>query len=205
MNEILQISSGVNEKHGILKKNSEGFSLIELMVAMCIMAIVIGSIMGFFSNMTKTTTTQNVVADVQETLMMGLDYVVRDLRRAGYDYLGTSGAGVLACSSTSFQFTSDELEDGDTTFNSTDEDITYSFAGSGLQRVDSSIAGTETLISNVDTANSSFTYYDSDGNTTTTPADVRTIQVILQITSPAGRDGSVTRTLTRRVKARNLP
>ncbi len=188
---------------GLIKKQ-EGFTLIELMVAMCIMAIAISSIMSFFSNIARATTKQNVVADVQETLMIGLDYVVRDLRRAGYDSLGTSDAGVIACSSTSFQFTADELEDGDDTFDSTDEDITYSLAGSGLQRVDSSIAGTETLISNVDTANSSFTYYDSDSIITIVPADVRTIQVVLQMTSPAGRDGSVTRTLKRRVKARNL-
>ncbi len=194
----------MDEKHGTSKKSSEGFSLIEVVVAMGIMTVVSALIMSFFSNMTRTTTTQNVVADVQETLMMGMDYVVRDLRRTGYDSFGTSDAGVLVCSSTSFQFTADEQEDGDDTFDTTGEDVTYTLTGSELQRVDSAIVGTETLISNVDTANSSFTYYDSDGNTTTTPEDVRSIQVALQITAPAGRDGSVIRTLTRRVKARNL-
>ncbi len=203
MNENKSIFLNIKNSKWLLKNNSEGFSLIELMVAMCIMAIATIPIMSFFGNFSKTTTTQNVTADLQENLIIGLDYIVRDLRRAGYDPTGISNASVLTSSATSFQFTSDDEEDGDLT--GTDENITYTFNGNDLQRTDSGLGVTDILLSNVDPANSSFVYYDSSGNATVTNADVRAVEINLQLTSPAGRDGSVTRSLTRRVKARNLP
>jgi hypothetical protein len=58
--------------------------------------------------------------------------------------------------------------------------------------------------------NLTFTYFDADGNDLGSPvpalqlADIRTVNVSITVEEPAGRDVAVSRTLTKRVKCRNV-
>ena len=47
-------------------------------------------------------------------------------------------------------------------------------------------------------------YFDADGNTTATLTDIRSVGISLTAEAPAGRDGTVERTYTTRVRCRNL-
>jgi len=190
-----------------LIKNQEGFTLIEILMALVITSIVVGAAYSLFSLMTRSFTSQEVTAAVQQQLRLGVDFITRDIRATGFDPTGETGAGVLTATATSFQFTADRDENG--SLAELEEDVTYTFnaAAGRLERVDANSAfGTEVLIENVDVANSGFSYFDDSSPpvATVNPDDIRTIIIAMTVVEPAGRAAPVRRTLSARVTARNL-
>jgi hypothetical protein len=49
-----------------------------------------------------------------------------------------------------------------------------------------------------------FTYFDSNADTTSNLDEIRTVDIQMTIQKASGRDGLVSRTLVKRVKCRNL-
>lgn len=67
-----------------------GFTLVELMISVILMAIVVVAIYSFFTAMSSVFYTQEQIVDTQGSLRFALDFVSKDARRAGY--LGTPDA-----------------------------------------------------------------------------------------------------------------
>jgi type IV pilus assembly protein PilW len=67
------------------KTNSDGFTLIELMVAIAIASAVMAGIYSMFIMQQRTQVTEQVVVDMQQTLRAAMYMVERDIRMAGYD------------------------------------------------------------------------------------------------------------------------
>ena len=65
-------------------RRAEGFSLIELMVAVAIMAIVISQLMLVFTTQRRATVVNDRVLDVQESARTVIDLVTFDARMAGF-------------------------------------------------------------------------------------------------------------------------
>ena len=86
---------------------SRGFTVVELLVALGLAAVVFGLIVSFFANMSRSTTTQNAAAAAQQTARAGLDFMAQELRLAGLDPLNSAGAGIEQISATGIRFTSD--------------------------------------------------------------------------------------------------
>jgi Tfp pilus assembly protein PilW len=84
-----------------------GFTVVELLVALGLAAVVFGLIVSFFANMSRSTTTQNAAAAAQQTARAGLDFMAQELRLAGLDPLNSAGAGIEQISATGIRFTSD--------------------------------------------------------------------------------------------------
>ncbi|MBL8625906.1 MAG: prepilin-type N-terminal cleavage/methylation domain-containing protein [Myxococcales bacterium] len=61
-----------------------GFTLIELMIALTISALLIGMILSIFTRMSTAYRTQQYVADLQRTLTAGHDVIQHDVRQAGF-------------------------------------------------------------------------------------------------------------------------
>src|SRR5207247_7593952 len=61
-----------------------GFSLVELMVAMTITIIVMAGVIAIFVNSKKAYTNQDRIARVQENGRFAMYYLMRDIRMAGY-------------------------------------------------------------------------------------------------------------------------
>ena len=76
-----------------MKQGSKGFSLIELMVALVISALMVASIYSFFIGQQKTYATQTGVVDMQQNARAALTLMLRDLRMAGF-CVGDSGFDV---------------------------------------------------------------------------------------------------------------
>jgi type IV pilus assembly protein PilW len=55
----------------------------------------------------KTYMIQKQTAEMQQNIRAGLDIMVREIRMAGYDPLGTADAGILTASANSIEFTMD--------------------------------------------------------------------------------------------------
>ena len=75
---------------------SRGFTVVELLVALGLAAVVFGLIVSFFANMSRSTTTQNAAAAAQQTARAGVDFMAQELRLAGLDPLNSAGAGIEA-------------------------------------------------------------------------------------------------------------
>ena len=61
-----------------------GFTLIELMIALTISALLVGMILSIFTRMSTAYRTQQYVADLQRTLTAAHDVVQHDVRQAGF-------------------------------------------------------------------------------------------------------------------------
>ena len=61
-----------------------GFSLVEVMAALVILAIAMTAVFATFTSQQKSFTVQSRVAEMQQNLRQAVDYMSRDIRLAGY-------------------------------------------------------------------------------------------------------------------------
>lgn len=194
----------------------KGFTLIELLIGIAISGMVISAIYSLYISQNKSYTIQNQVVEMQQNARIVMDMMVRDIRLAGYDPEGTSGAGFVAATSNSIQFTADLNGDGDT--DDSNENITYSLYdsdGDGDQDLCRDTGqGNRSLVENISSL--TFEYYDENGSAIATPvstanlSQIRKVKVklIAQTAKPdpdySRNSGYRQRTLTSMVIIRNL-
>jgi len=198
-----------------------GFSLVELILAMGISLIILIAIYSVFTITSKNFTTQNATASAQQSLRTAIGLMARDIRAAGLDPIDSDNFGVEHATSTKIRVTADSI-DGTGEFNGTVDEtnferITYEFQGN--QIVQTLYEGTASqnpapLISNIN--NVQFSYLAADNSDLIdyglsppqVPPDelinIRTVEIEITVAEPAGIDGPVSRTLTRRVECRNM-
>ena len=209
---------------------SRGFTVVELLVALGVAAVVFGLIVSFFADMGRSTTTQNAAAAAQQTARAGVDFMAQELRLAGLDPLNSAGAGIEEISSagTKIRFTSDrcDVKIGDSgtcdnpvpdgKLDGKNERVTYLYdAGSRVLRrylyegTGSSESWTP-LLEQVEPNPGNvalFTFLDGNGLQITDNSmrgDIRTVLITLTVREPAGRSKAVARTYSSRVRLRNI-
>jgi type IV pilus assembly protein PilW len=200
----------------IMKQNNEkGFSLVELLVAMVIAAIVMTSVYSVYSAQQRSYIVQEGVAAMHQNLRSAMYFMEREIRMAGCNPTGgATNAGIQSDSTGSLiHFTEDirgknedDPPDGDT--GDPDEDISYFLADAdGDGQVDDLVRDTGGVEANIEKViaeniqSLNFTYLDSSGNSTSVFDDMRFVQITLVARND---DGSKTDTLQTRIHARNL-
>ena len=68
--------------------NQKGITLIEMLISLCISAIIIAGVYQVFINQAKTYEIQEAAADAQNAVRSGMQIMTDDLRMAGYDKEG---------------------------------------------------------------------------------------------------------------------
>ena len=213
-----------------IKSNKKGFTLVELLVAMAISGIVAGAIFTAFLSQQKSYLVQEQVAEMQQNIRAAMDIMVREIRMAGYDPTGFSGATILGANSSNINITMDI--DGDGNCSST-ETITYSLYDAygdsdndiGRQ-VGSSSSTKRAVAENIEEIEFYYTLADGTNATVTTnPSEIRSVQIAIlaraghedskfcnskNYTKPSGDhwgpydDGFRRRLLSTTVKCRNM-
>jgi type IV pilus assembly protein PilW len=158
-------------------RSEQGFSLIELLVAMAIGSIVIAAIVNMFIDQRKAYAIREQVTEMQQNARSGIDFLVHEITMAGYDPNGTAGAGIVAASANSIQFTLDISKNG---VIEADENVTfllYDDGADGDLDLGRQVDGvTELIAENIQAL--SLLYTLADGSTTDAPADPSQIRAV---------------------------
>ncbi|GAB6909552.1 conserved hypothetical protein [Desulfosarcina cetonica] len=183
--------------------SDRGFTLVELLVGMAMGAIVLAAVIGIFSGLSRSYTTETARATAQQDIRAAMDLMVQDIRLAGLDPLGSAGGGFVETTGTAVDFIADLDYDGAVTAGN-NERVKYYLSGTQLlQKQDNDDTTAEILLDNV--TELSFTYLDEDDDELTgNPSSPTIVVIAMTVREAAGRKGYVTRTLTERVRIRNV-
>lgn len=145
-----------------------GFTLVELMVAMTIGLIVLAAIYNIFIIQNKSFDVEEQITEMQQNARAALDIMSREIRMAGYDPNSNATAKIITATASSLSFSVDVPSDNTT--------ITYAF-DSGQKKITRTEGGggAQPLAENIQAM--AFTYYDTNGNVTAAPADIRQIKI----------------------------
>ncbi len=165
--------------------DKQGFSLVELLVAMVITMAVMAGVYKVYVTQQDSYLLQGQVAEMQENVRIAKYVLMRDIRMAGYNPTGKLNAGNFV---TSFvvRLPGDGLDDGDPNRTSTgsnsiaftlddngndvldaslDEQIAYRVAGENLQRFDVANDAWLTVVENIEALAFAYAFDDdADGN-----------------------------------------
>ena len=167
-------------------KNKNGFTLIEILVAMAVGMTVMYMIYTFFYLQQKTYINQSEITAIQQDIVGAMHIMERDIRLAGYDATGEAKSGIVKpgfltpTSADVIKFSADLTDDED--LDDTGEILSYSLEGDSIVRTDESdpanpIKGV--LISGVDAFD--IRYLDKDGNSTSSLSDIRSVQITIVV------------------------
>jgi len=92
-------------------RNREGFTLLELLIAMVLSVIIMAAIYSTYYSQQKSYLVQEQLAAMEQNLRAAMFYMERGIRMAGCDPTRKAGAGITDANATSISFTEDT--DGD--------------------------------------------------------------------------------------------
>lgn len=204
------------------RANNAGFTLIEVMIAMAVMAIAMVGIYNLFAKNMKAHVSQELTLELTQDLRAVLNLMTTEIRMAGYDPLNSAGAGFVDnaddrynTDTSTIRFTMDLWDgasiatpDGDAL--DTGEDINYyvDATGSLIRRIyDASVPGFVEGVAAGNITDLTFTYLDGNNTATSVLANIRTVEISLTGKTRAEDPllGQVkTRTETARIKVRNM-
>jgi type IV pilus assembly protein PilW len=206
------------------RKTTRGFTLIELIIAMSLGLIVLGSLYGVFTMQNRTASVQEQIADMQQNARAGLEILMRDIRMAGYNpsktnpWTSGTAPAITAATANSLSIVADLNGNGNTTTDASnlEETITYDlYNDDGVSCLGKTSNGTrQPVVEHIESL--AFVYYDGGGGALSIPpvlSSVRKIQVTITARSalpderyvdPVYGDHYRRYTLTSQVTPRNL-
>ncbi len=211
-----------NKARRLVNINTDAFTIIEVLMAMVIVGVVIGAIYAVFVSSNRSYHTQDSVVEAQQSVRVGIDFMVRDIRMAGFDPLSSAtdahpldsdGAGIKEATSSKIRFTSD-IDMNEAIDNPNNQErVTYEYdaANGRLWRYLYEGTGSQTKQTLIDSVSAlQFTYLGADGNTITAPVaadaldDIRTVVISMEVEGEGALGQTITRSLNTRVSCRNL-
>jgi type IV pilus assembly protein PilW len=184
----------------------DGFTLVEVLVALALTGIVMAGIYSAYYSQQKSYVVQESTAVLQQNLRAAMYLMEREIRMAGCDPQGSAGAGIINAGANTLNF-SEDIGDGaggnpNGVATDTGENITYALSGTNLTRTAGG-GGAQTVAENIQSVN--FVYLNASGTPIAQPiaatdlVNIRSVQINMIAT-----DSNQTRVLASLVKCRNL-
>lgn len=111
--------------------DKRGYTILELLVAMAISGIFMGTIYSAYISQQRSTLGHEQVSAMQRNLRSAMYYMEKEIRMAGCDPTGRTNAVIIQANASLMEFTGDIDADGTI---GTDEHITYSILNNNLVR-----------------------------------------------------------------------
>jgi type IV pilus assembly protein PilW len=191
------------------QNTNNGFTIIELLIAIAIMGIIIGALFSFSIAQRKYFSVQAQISEMTQNTRAAMDMIGGELAMAGYR------PSDLTPVFSGIPYSDSQLQiyaefNGNNVRDDTYENITYTY-DSGEKQIKRNTnrgGGNQTFSENIQSF--TFEYLDSQGNPTTTTANIR--QIRLTITGRTSKSdhlypdnsGYRTYTLTSVITPRNL-
>lgn len=183
-----------------------GFSLLELMIAMVVGLIIIGATYGVFISQNKEVARQDKIVEMQQNVRAAMDMMSREVRMAGYDPKGTAANAGITYSTTQLQIIAD-IDKSGVAGDAANENITYVYDATNKRITRNTGGGAQPFAENI----AAFTFaYLKDPvtgviNPATTAAEIRQVRLTITGQTSAPINGSYPEyTLSADVYARNL-
>ena len=140
---------------------NQGSTIIELLIAMVVTLLALGTIYSTFLNQHKSYVVQEETAVMNQNLRIALFYMQREIRMAGCDPAGNADARIITANATSINFTEDvrgDFDDSDPDGDTDDanENITYCLKANNL--VKNTGGGNQLVVPDIDAID--FVYLD---------------------------------------------
>ncbi|MBI5748238.1 MAG: prepilin-type N-terminal cleavage/methylation domain-containing protein [Nitrospinae bacterium] len=163
-----------------------GFTLIELIAAMAIGLIVIGSIYGLFISEQKMYSLQDQMIEMQQSVRSSMDIITKKLQMAGYDpqetkkfgitdsqFLDSNTVGLSITTDAELYFTTDNLDGDGVIDNTGDERFGFKIEANTLKianisTVDGSISSWRNIAENIESMTAAYTYANGSSSSGTT-------------------------------------
>ena len=111
--------------------DKRGYTILELLVAMAISGIFMGTIYSAYISHQRSTLGHEQVSAMQRNLRSAMYYMEKEIRMAGCDPTGRTNAVIIQANANLTEFTGDIDADGTI---GTDEHITYSILNNNLSK-----------------------------------------------------------------------
>jgi prepilin-type N-terminal cleavage/methylation domain-containing protein len=188
------------------QNTKDGFTIIELLIAIAIMGIIIGALFSFSIAQRKYFSLQAQISEMTQNTRAALDMIGGEVAMAGYSPSGTASLRI-PYSLAQLQIYADVNGNGIET--DPNENITYTFDSSGKRITRSTPGGGDQPFSE-NVQSFIFEYLDANGDPTTATPNIR--QIRLTITSRTSKpdhlyptnSGYRTYSLTSLITPRNL-
>ena len=199
-------------------KNSAGFTLVELLIALALSLVVLTSVSSAFISQRKTYDTQEQMTELIQGTRAVMEIITREVKLAGFDpqkgISGHTNVVGIPYGATQLELRADLDGDGTASASDSNELIIYTYDGTNLEldrNAGQAWSGARLLAENIQAF--TFTYWKSDGTEVTTTADEADIrQIEITITARTAKpdpgyglsSGYRTYTLTSTVTPPNL-
>jgi prepilin-type N-terminal cleavage/methylation domain-containing protein len=140
---------------------TRGFTLTELLVASLLFLIVLSGIYAFFRGQLYAIKSEEARLGTVEGARVGLDFMTREIRNAGYNPNGATCTGILLAQSQRIQIKSDLNENGNCL--DANEDVTYAYDSGQEQITRDTGGGGQPLVEKVPSSGFSLSYFRSNG------------------------------------------
>ena len=189
-----------------IQKTNDGFTIVELLIAIAIMGFIIAAMFSFSIAQRKYFSVQEEISEMTQNTRAAMDMIAGELSMAGYNPSGAAAFSGIPYSASQLQIYADLNGDGDRA--DSNENIIYTY-DTGSKRILRNTGGGNQPFSE-DIQSFIFEYLNDQGNPTTVTANIRQIRLTItgRTSKPdhlyATNSGYRTFTLTSLITPRNL-